>query len=522
MTQTTPKKGHTREAWSGQTAFLISAIGSAIGLGNIWRFPGVAYSNGGGAFLIPYVVALLLIGLPILLLDYAIGHSLRGSAPWALRRLARGGEYLGWFQVGVCFVILTYYAVVLAWAGRYALYSITEAWGADPQTFFVTDFLQVTETTAAFSLTPVAAVAIPLAIVWFVVVLITARGLTRGIELANRIFLPLLVVLFSAMVIRALFLPGALDGLNAFFTPQWSALGDPHVWLAAVAQIFYSLSVAFGIMLTYSSYLAPKSNLTGTGLVAGFANSSFEILAGIGVFSALGFMAYGQGVAVSDLEGLTGPILSFVTFPQIISMMPGGPLFGVLFFSSLTLAGVTSLLSLLQVVSGGLQDKFAFSPKKAALVMGVPATVISLIVFGTQSGLNALDVVDSFINNLGVVGSAIALTILAAVSGPRLEGLRQHLNSVSSIKIPKVWVLLVGVVAPVALSLMMGSAIIDYVRGGYGGFPTDYLAVFGWGSVGAALTFAVVVTLLPWRNDRPERVSRVAAEADRQLRGEKR
>ena len=126
------------------------------------------------------------------------------------------------------------------------------------------------------------------------------------------------------MVIRALFLPGAVEGLDAFFTPQWGELSDPHVWLNAFSQVFYSLSVGFGIMLTYASYLKPKTNLTGTALVAGFANSSFEILAGIGVFSALGFMASTQGVGVSDIEGLSGPILSFVTFPQIVSMMPGG------------------------------------------------------------------------------------------------------------------------------------------------------------------------------------------------------
>ena len=166
--------------------------------------------------------------------------------------------------------------------------------------------------------------------------------------------------------------------------------------------------------------------MTGTALVAGFANSSFEILAGIGVFSAVGFMAHQGGVSVSEVEGLTGPILSFVTFPKIISMMPGGPLFGVLFFSSLVLAGVTSLLSLLQVVSGGLQDKFGWSPARSALVLGVPATVISLVLFGTRSGLNNLDIVDNFINSIGVVSSAIMFAVLCAVTGPRLGVLRAH------------------------------------------------------------------------------------------------
>lgn len=492
-----------RETWSGQTAFLLAAIGSAVGLGNIWRFPGVAYTNGGGAFLVPYLIALLVIGIPVLLLDYALGHHFRGSPPLSLRRLTPKAEFLGWFQVMVCFVIFTYYAVVIAWAAGYVVYSVNMSWGEDPKTFFLQDFLQVTEVAsdAPLNFTPVVSVMIPLVMLWVLVLLIMGLGLTAGVELANKIFLPLLVVLFIAIVVRALFLPGALEGLNAFFTPTWSSLADPQVWLAAFAQIFYSLSVAFGIMLTYASYLKPKTNLTGTGLVAGFANSSFEILAGIGVFAALGFMAHQENVAVSELEGLTGPILSFVTFPKIISMMPGGPLFGVLFFTSLVLAGVTSLLSLLQVVSGGLQDKFGVSPKKASFIMGVPAMLVSVAFFGTQSGLNTLDIVDNFINTLGVVVCAIALTLTAAFAGKRLRGLREHLNATSTLPIPAVWDVLVGIVTPAFLAFMLVTAVIDLVQNPYGGgdYATWYLNVFGWGCLLFCVVTAAALTAAPWK-----------------------
>ena len=493
--QTKPR----RETWSGQTAFLISAIGSAIGLGNIWRFPGVAYANGGGAFLVPYLVSLVCVGIPILFLDYAIGHKLRGSPPWALRRMTAGGEFLGWFQVGVCFVIFIYYAAVVAWAASYAWHSITLAWGDDSQTFFLETFLQL-DGSDSVSWTPVLSVLVPLAVIWLFVLFIVGRGLTKGVELANRIFLPLLVILFVVMVVRALFLPGAMEGLNAFFTPQWDQLTNPHVWLAAFAQIFYSLSVGFGIMATYASYLKPKSNLTGTGLVAGFANSSFELLAGIGVFAALGFMAHAQQVGVNELEGLTGPILSFVTFPQIISMMPGGPIFGVLFFTSLTLAGITSLLSLLQVVSGSIQDKFGLTPRKAAMIMGVPAMVLSLGLFGVRSGLNVLDVIDTFVNNIGVVASAMALCLLSAFAGPRLKGLRAHLNSVSSIRVPAFWDLVVGVISPIVLGFMLISALIDYVMHGYDGHATSFVGMFGWGMLLAIIVFAVIMTVIKWHH----------------------
>lgn len=488
-----------QDTWTGQTGFLLAAIGSAIGLGNIWRFPGVAYSNGGGAFLIPYLVALIFVGIPMLWLDYSLGHKFRGSPPWALRRIRAGGEFIGWFQVLVCFVILVYYAAVIAWSAQYTIYSVNQSWGDDALGFFTGDFLQVVGGDE-FSWTPVAAVAIPLALVWVFVLLILGRGLSKGVEAANKIFLPLLVVLFVAMVVRALFLDGAVEGLNAFFTPQWASLSDPHVWLAAFSQVFYSLSVGFGIMLTYASYLKPKTNLTGTALVAGFANSSFEILAGIGVFSALGFMAHGQGVAVGELEGLTGPILSFVTFPQIVSMMPGGSLFGVLFFASLVLAGVTSLLSLLQVVSGGLQDKFGFSPVTAALAFGVPAAIVSLVLFGTKSGLNNLDIVDNFINNIGVVSGAVAMALLAAAFSPRLKGLRAHLNLVSTVKVPRAWDGLVGLVVPAVLIFMLFSAIVGYVQEGYGGYAQSFVNIFGWGCVAFALVVSAILTLLPWKH----------------------
>ena len=211
-------------------------------------------------------------------------------------------------------------------------------------------------------------------------------------------------------------------------------------------------------------------------------------------------MAHQGGVSVSEVKGLSGPILSFVTFPKIISMMPGGPLFGVLFFSSLVLAGVTSLLSLLQVVSGGLQDKFGWSPARSALVLGVPATAISLVLFGTRSGLNNLDIVDKFINSVGVVSSAIMFAVLCAVAGPRLGVLRAHINSVSSVKVPKLWEPLVGIVIPVVLFVMMAMSIVKILTNGYEDYPSSYLLIFGWGSVAVAVIASLIFTLIPWKH----------------------
>ncbi len=495
-----PSGTKPREEWTGQVGFILAAIGSAVGLGNIWRFPGVAYENGGGAFLIPYLVALITAGIPILFLDYAIGHRFRGSAPTAFRRLSGGKRWmegLGWFQVAIAFVIGLYYTAVIAWALSYFVFSFDLRWGDDTAAFLTGEYLQVGD--PGFSLEFVPGVLIPLAIVWLAAIVVLALGVARGLQRVNVIFLPLLVVAFTILVVRALFLDGAAEGLNALFTPDWAALGDPNVWIAAYSQIFFSLSIAFGIMITYASYRKRRSNLTGPGLVVAFANSSFEILAGIGVFATLGFFAFQQGIAVSELEGLTGVGLSFITFPAIVSQMPGGVIFGVLFFGSLTMAGFTSLISVLQVVSAAVQEKFGMTPRGAAVGVGVVSAVLSILLFSTTTGLLALDVADQWANNIGIVASAVLATVLVIWVLRRGPELRYHLNAVSTFKVGRVWVLLVGILAPVILGYMLIQRIITLIVEGYADLPGWYLGIVGWGTIAFIIVVAIVLPLLRWR-----------------------
>ena len=521
MASTTPAERSTRprEQWSGQLGFILAAIGSAVGLGNIWRFPGVAYENGGGAFLVPYLVALLTAGIPVLLLDYSIGHRFRGAAPTAFRRLTggRGGEALGWFQVAVSCAIILYYTVIIAWSASYLVFSLTEAWGDDPAAFFVGEYLQAADAGIGFDFVP--GVLVPLLLIWVLVIAILALGVQKGVERANVVFLPLLVLLFLALVVRALFLDGAMDGLNAFFTPNWAALADPGVWVAAYSQIFFSLSIAFGIMVTYASYLRRRANLSSTGLVVGFANSSFEILAGIGVFAALGFMAAQSGTTVAELEGITGVSLAFIAFPQIISMMPGGPVFGVLFFTSLMLAGLTSLLSILQVVSGAFQEKFGLSVRQAAVRIGALAAVVSVALFSTTTALPVLDTVDKYVNEVGVMFSAIATTVLVTWVVKRLREQQGHLNAVSSFQVGTWWRVLIGIVVPAVLAYIFLSGVVSLVTEGYGGYPRWFTNLLGWGVVAALPVAAAVVTALRWRHDVdefvPDTISGAAATGQR-------
>lgn len=483
----------SRESWSARSGFIIAAIGSAVGLGNIWRFPYVAYENGGGAFLIPYLIAIFAAGLPLLFLDYAVGHKYRKAPPTAYKKLMNS-EALGWWQVMVTLLIGIYYASVLSWAGSYMFYSIGQQWGTDTEKFFFTSYLQNGEG-LAFGFVPT--LFIGLVIVWTVVMFILYGGVKKGVELSNKIFIPLLLILFSILVVQALRLPGAVDGLNAFFTPNWEAMANYKVWLAAFGHIFFSLSVGFWIMLTYSSYLKRKTNLTGSGLVVALANSSFEILAGIGIFAALGFMAYSAGSSVDEV--VSGGIgLAFIAFPKIISSLgAGGDLFGFLFFASLTVAGVTSMVSILQVPIAAFQDKLGWSRKRAVTIIAGGSAIVSTILFSTHSAITFVDIIDYFANNIGIVGGGLLSIILVTwFRRPLLKELQQHVNQYSSIKLGWGWNFLLTIVTPLSLLVALGLTLKSIFAEGYGGYPLHILLTVGGGTVVLFIIGAVLLSRL--------------------------
>ncbi len=343
-------------------------------------------------------------------------------------------------------------------------------------------------------------------------------GVQKGIGATAVVFIPVLMLTFLALVIGALFLPGATDGLDALFAPDWAALTETSVWVAAFGQIFFSLSVGFGIMITYSSYVGRRTDMTGSGLVVGFSNSGFELLAGIGVFAALGFMAGAAGTSVDEVasEGLG---LAFVAFPTIISEAPAGALIGVLFFGSLVLAGLTSLISVIEVVISAVRDKFEMTRVGASMAVGVPAALLSTLLLGTTTGVYVLDIIDHFINRFGILLVAVVSMLLLSWVFRKTGLLREHLNRDGSVQLGRWWLGLIGVFTPAVLTFILVNEVIDNLQTPYGDYPTWMLSTLGWGTAAAVAVAGVLIARVPWRAGTsltdPEPDARAAEEVSR-------
>ena len=272
-----------RTRWDSRTAFVLAAIGSAIGLGNIWRFPYICYKYGGGAFLIPYFVALLTAGIPLLILEFAIGHRMEGSAPLSFAKISKKTEWLGWFALLIGFGIVCYYAVIMAWSAKYLISSFTLAWGADTKTFFFSKVLNISG--GVFEIgRPQGWIVLALFFCWICIVLATWKGIkTVGKVVYITVTLPW--VLLIIFVIRGLTLPGAMDGIRYFLTPNFKALANLEVWHAAYSQIFFTLTVGFGVMIAYASFLPRKSDIVNNALIISLSNCATSYIAGFAVFS---------------------------------------------------------------------------------------------------------------------------------------------------------------------------------------------------------------------------------------------
>ena len=495
---------HHRPQWKTHVGFVLAAVGSAIGLGNIWRFSYLCYKNGGGAFVLPYLIALFIVGVPIMVLEIGLGHKMRGSAPASFANISKKWEWLGWWQViFVMFGIVLYYSVVISWCLSYLGLSFKLAWQPDPDSFFFTKFLMASK--GPFDIgqlrTPIV---FSLLLVWFLNWLIVFGGIRKGLERANKIFMPLLFLLIAIIVIWGLRLPGAKEGIRVYLTPDFSRLKDIRVWMDAFSQIFFTLSLGFGIMIAYASYLPQKSEIVRDALLISGINCAFSLFAGFGVFAVLGYMAHTTGQDISKVVSESIG-LAFVAFPKAISLLPAfSKIFGVLFFTSLVIAGLSSSISIIEAFTSGIVDKFHYSRKAVVSILSVFG-FLGGIIFTTQAGLYWLDIVDHFLTQYGLVFAGICECIILGWIY-KASRLKQHINHYSTWHLKGWWDFCIRIVAPLVLFILFSSSLVEEFSQPYGNYPYLALILIGRDWLIYTLFFAVIVASHTWKIDPKERM----------------
>ena len=437
-----------KQEWNSNLAFMMAMIGSAVGLGNIWRFPNVLYSNGGGSFMIPYIVSLFLLGISFVLVEYAVGFKFKKSIARILFSIKEKLEPIAWLILLIVFLITTYYVCVVGWDFIYIMLSFTKAWGANPDLYFANNVLHATDSISGlFTIVP--NVLVSVFVIWFIAWAIIRRDLNDGIGKVSQILLPLLCLIVVGIVIFSLTLPGASIGYTQIFTPDWSALTNLDVWLAAFGQIVFSLSLGMAIAMTYASYLPDGSKLVDNAIIVAFSNSGFEVFNSIGIFSILGFMTLSSGIPFNELV-TEGTGLAFVVFPQVFNIMgPAAYVVGPLFFICILFAGITSVIALLEGVCYSISEKFLIERKKTATVVCIIGFLISCI-FATGIGSTILGVFDAYLNNFALL-FAVLLECIIFGWIYKFDDLIDTLNQHSSIKVGKTWKAVIKYILPICI-----------------------------------------------------------------------
>ena len=443
--------------WDSSLAFIFAMIGAAVGLGNIWRFSYVLYSNGGGSFFIPYFVAIAIIGIPFLILEYGVGFSFKESFSKIMKKINPKFEVIAWILLLFIFIVAIYYMVILSWDLVYLLSSFTFNWGTDTALYFTKTVGGSSNlSNATFLLIPTT---IGVLILWVILWFISHRDVDKGIGKVSKVLIPSLFVIMAIIIVYALTLPGAGLGISTLLTPDWSMLSDVNIWLAAFAQIIFSLSMGQAIALTYASYLPENSKLIDNVLIVVASNSGFEICTAFGVFSILGYMSTISGTPMVQLV-TEGTGLVFVVFPMIFNVMGiMGRILAPLLFLAILFAGITSALGFLEPMLNSTSAKLGWSRKKTATVLSIIGCAFSLVLTtGISSYL--VGIIDTFVNEFGIlILIGVQCIIFAWFYG--LEHFIPALNESSSLKVGKTWCFLIRYLLPLVLVVMWVIGIVQ-------------------------------------------------------------
>jgi SNF family Na+-dependent transporter len=475
-----------KESWGGRVGVILAVAGSAVGLGNFLRFPGTAAENGGGAFMIPYFCALLFLGIPIGWAEWTMGRygGRKGlhSAPAIVGLFTRGpvGRYVGLIGVLIPIAVYFYYILIESWCLAYAWKYLTG--GLDPGGEGIAGNVQASQdyfryiTGAEADGALFAGGGLHPALVCFVITCalntyFVFRGLSKGVEWVCKWAMPAMALLGLLVLARVLTLGtpdpahpdhNVINGLGFMWNPRFEALGDPKTWLAAAGQIFFSLSVGFGVIVNYASYLRRKDDVVLSGLTASATNEFFEVALGglITITAAVTFL----GIAATSQATGSSFDLGFKTLPVVFAEMPLGNAFGAMWFLMLFLAAITSSLSMLQPAQAFVQETLGVSRGKATAVVTAWGLAGSALVIYFSAGLVTLDTIDFWVGSvLILVMAALQIVSFGWIFG--LERGMEEAHAGAQLRIPGVFRFVIKYVAPLYLLAVLGGFCVKNLPG---------------------------------------------------------
>ncbi len=441
-----------REGFSSKFGILCAAAGSAIGLGNIWRFPYVVGDNGGGAFLLVYLAFILVLGIPVMLSEFVIGRRGQRNTFGAFRRLAPGRPWwiIGIMGIAAAFMILAFYSTIAGWTLEYVYKAATNAFQGKSSDELGTMFQSFHTQTFR-----------PL--MWQLVFMIMTAGIIiagvkRGIEKYAKILMPFLVLLLIVMAIRSITLPGAMGGLQFLFKPDFSEL-SPAVFLSALGQAFFSLSIGMGALITYGSYIGKENKLGNISVEVSIADTLIALLAGVAIFPAV--FAFG-------LEPGEGPGLIFHVLPNIFQQIPGGYFFSVIFFILLAIAALTSSISILEVVVAFLVEELNIRRRHATIMAAAAATFVGVfctLSFGVMEdtslfGKTVFDLLDFTSSNVLLpLGGLFIVVFVGWFLGA--SNVRDELTNSGTLRFRlfSIFMFILKFIAPVAIAIVFMNSI---------------------------------------------------------------
>ncbi len=462
-----PARG--RETWTTRIGLILAMAGNAVGLGNFLRFPVQAAENGGGAFMIPYIIAFLLIGIPLMWVEWAIGRyggsKGHGTTPaiFSLLWKSKISPFIGVLGLWIPLVVVIYYIYIESWTLGYAIYFLL---GLNPQ--IPADFSTPEEALKPFSefyssyvgegevfVKPSLKAYIFFLITFVINLFILYRGVSRGIEVFAKIALPTLFILALVLVVRVLLIETpngtAMDGLNFLWYPDFSALADPQIWIAAAGQIFFTLSLGFGAIVTYASYVKRNQDITLSGLTASTINETAEVILGgsLVIPAAIAFFGVSNAVAIAESGAFT---LGFMSLPAIFSGMSGGQFLGFLWFFLLFFAGLTSSIALMQPVIAFFEDEYQLSRKVSVTITGLIVFISAHLVIFTKKSLNEMDF---WAGTIGVViFGLIELILFMWIFGGKRAW--KEINRGGIIRVPRFFYFVIRYITPAYLIILIG------------------------------------------------------------------